>query len=149
MDQLGTPYHFGGSCTDPHSGDPTKQCDCSSLIQGAYQAADVPIPRTTTDQAHAGKPVGNPTLLLPGDLIFIPGSQGSRTNPRHVGMYLGEELIIHAPKTGDTVKITKLSKWLDKIAAIRRLSEPLATGSGHVKSTNALEAPSHPATEAT
>ncbi|MDI5938436.1 MULTISPECIES: C40 family peptidase [unclassified Micromonospora] len=119
IDQLGTPHHFGGSCTDPHSGEPAKQCDYSSLIQDAYQAADVPIPGTTTDQARSGKPVGNLALLLPGDLIFIPGSQGSIDNPRHVGMYLGEELIIHTPKTGDTVKITRLSNWLDKIATIQ------------------------------
>jgi cell wall-associated NlpC family hydrolase len=43
------------------------------------------------------------------------------TSPRHVGMYLGQGLIIQAPSTGDVVKIVKLSGWLDRIAAIRRI----------------------------
>ncbi|OKI53805.1 C40 family peptidase [Micromonospora sp. CB01531] len=123
VNQLGTPYHFGGSCTDPRSGDPDKQCDCSSLMQSAYRAAGIAIPRVTRDQVNAGKPVADPALLLPGDLILIPGSNGSMSNPRHVGMYLGEGLIIHAPKTGDTVKITHLSNWLNQIAAIRRIAK--------------------------
>ncbi|MBM0238794.1 C40 family peptidase [Micromonospora sp. ATA32] len=119
--QLGTPYHFGGSCTDPHSGDPDKQCDCSSLMQSAYRAAGISIPRVTTDQVNAGKPVADRALMLPGDLILISGSQGTMANPRHVGMYLGEGLIIQAPKTGDIVKITELSNWINEIAAIRRI----------------------------
>ncbi|MFI7578278.1 C40 family peptidase [Micromonospora sp. NPDC049497] len=119
--QLGTPYHFGGSCTDPHSGDPDKQCDCSSLMQSAYRAAGISIPRITIDQVNIGKPVANPALLLPGDLVFIPGSHGTLTNPRHVGMYIGQELIIQAPTTGDMVKISRLSDWSGQIAAIRRV----------------------------
>ncbi|MFY1661151.1 C40 family peptidase [Micromonospora sp. WMMD1274] len=119
--QLGTPYHFGGSCTDPHSNDPHKQCDCSSLMQAAYRAAGISIPRVTTDQANAGTPVASPTRLLPGDLILIPGSNGTPAHPRHVGMYLGEGLIIQAPQTGDVIKITQLSSWNDQIAKIRRI----------------------------
>ncbi|MEV0943981.1 C40 family peptidase [Micromonospora wenchangensis] len=119
--QLGTPYHFGGNCTDPHSGDPDKQCDCSSLMQSAYRAAAVTIPRVTTDQANAGKRITDPAMLLPGDLILIPGSEGTMSNPRHVGMYLGQGLIIQAPKTGDVVKITRLNSWLEQIASIRRI----------------------------
>ncbi|MGW3607378.1 C40 family peptidase [Micromonospora sp. NPDC005161] len=121
VSQLGTPYHFGGSCTDPHSGDPANQCDCSSLMQSAYRAAGIFIPRVTTDQVNAGKPVADPALLLPGDLVFIPGSQGTMANPRHVGMYLGQGLITEAPRTGDVVKISRLSNWLGQIAAIRRV----------------------------
>jgi cell wall-associated NlpC family hydrolase len=78
--QLGTAYHFGGSCTDPHSSDPDKQCDCSSLMQSAYRAARVTIPRVTTDQANAGKEITDPDKLLPGDLILIPGSEGTMSS---------------------------------------------------------------------
>ncbi|MER5338444.1 C40 family peptidase [Micromonospora sp. NPDC002717] len=124
VNQLGTPYYFGGTCTDPHSGDPDKQCDCSSLMQSAYRAAGISIPRITTHQANAGKPVADPALMLPGDLVLIPGSKGTMANPRHVGMYLGEGLIIQAPKTGDVVKITRLSSWITRIAAIRRIVAP-------------------------
>ncbi|MEU8376545.1 C40 family peptidase [Micromonospora sp. NPDC048894] len=119
--QLSTPYRFGGSCTDPHSGDPAKQCDCSSLMQAAYRAAGITIPRTTHDQLHTGTPVTGPTHLRPGDLILIPGSHGTRTAPRHIGMYLGSGVVIHAPSTGDVVKIASLNSWTNQITAIRRI----------------------------
>ncbi|MEU1808404.1 C40 family peptidase [Micromonospora aurantiaca (nom. illeg.)] len=119
--QLGTPYTFGGDCTAAHSGIPRRQCDCSSLMQQAYRAAGISIPRTTHDQVHAGTLVPGTDYLQPGDLILIPGSGGTRTNPGHVGMFIGSGLIVQAPKTGDVVKISKLSGWVSQIAAIRRI----------------------------
>jgi cell wall-associated NlpC family hydrolase len=119
--QLGTPYTFGGDCSAAHSGNPRRQCDCSSLMQQAYRAAGIRIPRTTADQVHAGAAVPGPTDLRPGDLILIPGGGGTRADPGHVGMYLGSGLIVQAPKTGDVVKISKLSSWINQIAAIRRI----------------------------
>ncbi len=121
LGQLGTPYTFGGDCTAAHSGNPRRQCDCSSLMQQAYRAAGISIPRTTADQVHAGTAVPDPADLRPGDLILIPGSGGTRADPGHVGMYLGSGLIVQAPKTGDFVKISKLSSWISQIAAIRRI----------------------------
>jgi cell wall-associated NlpC family hydrolase len=121
LGQLGTPYTFGGDCTAPHSGDPARQCDCSSLVQRAYAEAGIGIPRVTTDQAHAGTPVADPSQLLPGDLILIPGSDGTMTSPRHVGMYLGNGLIIQAPQSNDVVKISPVGGWLQQVAAIRRI----------------------------
>jgi cell wall-associated NlpC family hydrolase len=121
LGQLGTPYTFGGDCTAAHSGNPRHQCDCSSLMQQAYRAAGIRIPRTTADQVDAGTNVPGPADLRPGDLILIPGSGGSRADPGHVGMYLGSGLIVQAPKTGDVVKISKLSSWENQIAAIRRI----------------------------
>jgi cell wall-associated NlpC family hydrolase len=90
-------------------------------MQQAYRAAGIRIPRTTADQVHAGTPVPDPADLRPGDLILIPESGGSRADPGHVGMYLGSGLIVQAPKTGDFVKISKLSSWINQIAAIRRI----------------------------
>lgn len=119
--QLGTPYTFGGDCTAPHSGVPRRQCDCSSLMQQAYRAAGITIPRTTHYQIHAGTPVPGADALRPGDLILIPGSGGTRTDPGHVGMFIGSGLIVQAPKTGDVVKISQLSGWISQIAAIRRI----------------------------
>jgi cell wall-associated NlpC family hydrolase len=95
--QLGTPYSFGGDCTDAHGGNPAHQCDCSSLVQQAYRAAGITLPRTTTQQVHAGTNIPHLNQPLPGDLRFIPGSDGTITNPRHVGLYLGNGLLIHAP----------------------------------------------------
>jgi hypothetical protein len=117
IQQIGSPYSFGGTCTNPHGIDPAAQCDCSSLVQRAYRTAGIALPRVTTDQVHAGTAVtGDPK---PGDLIFIPGSEGTMQQPGHVGLYIGDNLIIHAPHTGDFVKITRLSDF-GEIAAIRR-----------------------------
>ncbi|HZM79917.1 MAG TPA: C40 family peptidase [Candidatus Limnocylindrales bacterium] len=121
LQQLGTPYHFGGSCTDPHSGDPRKQCDCSSLMQQAYRAAGIAIPRVTDDQQHFGTPVASVAELKPGDLVFIPGSGGTMDDPGHVGMYIGQGIIVQSPHTGDFVKLTKLDSWVTRIAKIRRI----------------------------
>jgi cell wall-associated NlpC family hydrolase len=118
FEQLGTPYTFGGSCTDPHSGDPSKQCDCSSLMQQAYRHGGISLPRVTNDQQHVGTEVASVADLLPGDLIFIPGSDGSMSDPGHVGMYIGGGLLIQAPHTGDVVKLSPV--W-QEIATIRRV----------------------------
>ena len=119
--QLGTPYTYGGDCTAAHSGTPRRQCDCSSLMQQAYRAAGVTIGRTTRDQVNEGTPVPGAAQLHPGDLILIPGSDGTRSDPRHVGMFIGSDLIVQAPKTGDVVRISKLSGWANQVAAIRRI----------------------------
>lgn len=119
--QLGTPYTFGGDCTDPHGPDPARHCDCSSLVMAAYHAANISIPRVTYDQVHAGAPVASVADVRPGDLIFIPGSDGTRDRPGHVGMAIGSGLLINAPSTGDVVKIAEVSSWASQIAAIRRI----------------------------
>lgn len=121
LSQRGTPYHFGGDCTNPHAGVPAHECDCSSLMQQAYRAAGIGLPRTTLDQAHVGAAVTSLTALAPGDLVFIPGSDGTRAVPRHVGMYIGNGLIVQAPHTGDVVKISTLASWQSQISIIRRI----------------------------
>jgi cell wall-associated NlpC family hydrolase len=60
--------------------------------------------------------------LQPGDLVFIPGSLGTPRVPRHVGLYLGHGLVVAAPKTGDVVRVSKLTTWAPKIAALRRIA---------------------------
>ncbi|HLL66487.1 MAG TPA: C40 family peptidase [Micromonosporaceae bacterium] len=119
--QLGTPYFFGGDCTDAHSSNPAHHCDCSSLVQQAYRAAGIHLPRTTTQQVHAGAAVHDIDRLRPGDLLFIPGSDGTPTNPRHVGLYLGNGLLIHAPRSGHRVKVVKQSSWHGQLIQIRRI----------------------------
>ncbi|MCX4387308.1 C40 family peptidase [Micromonospora peucetia] len=121
LTQLGTPYTFGGDCTAAHSGIARHQCDCSSLMQQAYRAAGIAIPRTTSEQVHAGSAVSDYRALRPGDLLFIPGSRGSTARPGHVGMYLGQGLIVQAPHSGDVVKIIRLSGWFGQLAAVRRV----------------------------
>ena len=111
--QLGKPYVYGGE--GPNG------WDCSGLIQGAYLHIGVRLPRTTFDQVNVGRPLYNTSQLQPGDLLFIPGSDGTPSAPGHVGMYLGAGLLIQAPQTGDVVKISPLSQWTGSVVAMRRI----------------------------
>ncbi|MER6082947.1 C40 family peptidase [Streptomyces sp. NPDC001833] len=114
MQQLGTLYQWGGSCTNAHGPDPMGRCDCSSLMQQAYAHAGITLTRTTYTQVNEGKAV-SPSKLQPGDLIF---SRGSAARPEHVGMYIGSGLAIEAPRTGKPVRMTALADW-DILAARR------------------------------
>ncbi|MFF9778495.1 C40 family peptidase [Streptomyces sp. NPDC013978] len=115
MQQLGTLYQWGGSCTNPRGADPMGRCDCSSLMQQAYAHAGVTLTRTTYTQVNEGKAV-SAKALKPGDLIF---SRGSAARPEHVGMYLGEGLVIEAPRTSKPVRITAIKDWA--VLAARRV----------------------------
>ncbi|WP_199577171.1 C40 family peptidase [Streptomyces sp. CRB46] len=115
MHQLGTLYQWGGSCTNAHGPDPMGRCDCSSLTQQAYAHAGITLTRTTYTQVNEGKAV-SPAHLKPGDLIF---SRGTAARPEHVGMYMGEGLVIEAPRTTKPVRITPIKDW--DISAARRV----------------------------
>ncbi|MFB7942496.1 C40 family peptidase [Streptomyces sp. NPDC056049] len=117
LGQLGTPYQWGGTCTDSHGDKAMARCDCSSLMQQAYKAAGVTLTRTTYTQVKEGKPV-SADALRPGDLIF---TEGTATVPEHVGMAIGQGLVVHAPRTGDVVRITTVAAWKSEILAVRRV----------------------------
>jgi cell wall-associated NlpC family hydrolase len=117
LGQLGTPYQWGGSCTAPRGPDPMGRCDCSSLMQQSYKAAGVVLTRTTYTQVKEGEPVSI-DALEPGDLLF---TEGTAAAPEHVGMYLGRQLVVHAPETGDVVRIAPLGTWKPQILAARRV----------------------------
>ncbi len=114
--QIGKPYVFGAEGPDSY--------DCSGLMMAAWAAAGVNIPRVTSTQVRFGVAVPGLAALQPGDLIFIPGSDGTTTEPGHVGMYIGvadgKQYLVQAPHTGDVVKVTPVSSWGNQIAAIRR-----------------------------
>lgn len=118
---LGTPYQYGGSCSDPHGPNPSGWCDCSSLVQMAWRTAGVNLPRTTYAQWHAGTPVASVSQLVPGDLIFIPGSDATPAGPGHVGMYVGNGMLINAPYTGAVVRFESVSSWRSQIVAMRHI----------------------------
>ncbi|MEV7145058.1 C40 family peptidase [Streptomyces sp. NPDC093084] len=117
LGQLGTPYQWGGTGTRSHGTDAMGRCDCSSLMQQAYKAAGVTLPRTTYTQVKDGKAV-SVDALRPGDLLF---TEGTAAVPEHVGMAIGHGLIVHAPHTGDVVRITTLASWKSRILAARRV----------------------------
>lgn len=100
LGQLGTPYQWSGTCTDPHGDAPMGRYDCSSLMQRAYGVAGHELTRTTYTQVNEGTPVPV-NAIQAGDLVF---SRGSATVPEHVVMAIGDGLAVHAPKPGQVVK---------------------------------------------
>ncbi|MBU7598898.1 C40 family peptidase [Streptomyces sp. P38-E01] len=114
MHQLGTPYQWGGSCTDADGPDPMARCDCSSLTQQSYKQAGIALTRTSQTQVRDGDAVSRKSLR-PGDLVF---SRGSAAAPEHVALYLGRGLVIEAPRTGKPVRVVPLAT-LDVLTARR------------------------------
>lgn len=92
---LGKTYVFGAEGPDTF--------DCSGLTSYVYrEALGIDITRTTYTQLEVGMPVERENLQ-PGDLVF--------PHTGHVGIYVGNDQMLHAPHTGDVVKISKISKF--------------------------------------
>lgn len=109
---LGTPYSWAGGGTKGPSrgvgrGANTVGFDCSGFLQYLMGKKGVAIPRVTYDQWRTGTPVDQQELQ-PGDAVFF--RMGER-GPEHVGVYAGNNQFIHAPKTGDVVKVSSLSGY--------------------------------------
>jgi hypothetical protein len=85
LDQLGKPYVWGAAGPDAF--------DCSGLTMMAWAAAGVSLAHFTGDQFHEGIAVPDPQAMSPGDLILVPGSDGTLAQPGHVAIYLGEGLV--------------------------------------------------------
>ena len=111
--QLGKPYVYGATGPDSY--------DCSGLVQAAYARIGVQLPRTTFDQVNVGSPIYSTSQLEPGDLLFIPGSDGTPQAPGHVGLYLGDNILVQAPQTGKRIKLSPLNQWVNGIVAMRRI----------------------------
>jgi cell wall-associated NlpC family hydrolase/prophage tail gpP-like protein len=125
---LGDPY--------VHGGDGTNGYDCSSLVTAALASA-APYLKNELNYPYPGNH-GETTYtlftkgrfkevakddLLPADLVFFTGSDGSESAPGHMGMYLGDNLFIQDPHSGDVVKVTGLGEkyYVDTYAGARRL----------------------------
>ncbi|WP_108447326.1 C40 family peptidase [Halomonas denitrificans] len=93
---LGIPYRYGGTGE--------RGLDCSGLVQRAYARAGIRVPRTTRAQFEALPRVAE---ARPGDLLFFATAGGRR--PSHVGIYLGDGEMIHAPGRGRHVTTTALA----------------------------------------
>jgi cell wall-associated NlpC family hydrolase len=109
--QMGVPYLWGGET-------PGIGFDCSGLVQWAYDQAGLFLPRTSQQQwaALPHLPAGS-TLQL-GDLMFFAGSDGTMTDPGHVGIYIGDGQMIDAPYTGAVIR-TDTIDWTDYVGAAR------------------------------
>ncbi|HBG5344211.1 TPA: C40 family peptidase [Clostridioides difficile] len=96
----GCPYVWGAEGDDTF--------DCSGLTMWAYKnALNITIPRVSRDQADIGNEV-NRDSLEPGDLVFFATGE-SRTRISHVGIYVGQGKMIHAPHTGSFVKVQDIT----------------------------------------
>jgi len=93
---LDIPYRFGGSTF--------MGIDCSGYVQKVFGFLDVSLPRTAREQFHIGEPVSKEELSI-GDLVFF---RTYASFPSHVGIYLGNNLFIHASSRSRKVSIDSL-----------------------------------------
>ena len=93
--QLGRPYRWGATGE-------LGFYDCSGLMLRAYQKGGVTLPRTSRQQWYAGARVWNVSDMLPGDLVFYAYNTADPATIHHVGMYVGQGLMVHDPHTGAT-----------------------------------------------
>jgi cell wall-associated NlpC family hydrolase len=106
MQYLGTPYVWGGASPGGF--------DCSGLVMYAYAQVGVSLPHSSYAQYGMGVPVSM-SELQPGDLVFFYGLG-------HVGIYIGGGSFIHAPHTGDVVKISSISgSYASSFVGARRI----------------------------
>jgi peptidoglycan DL-endopeptidase CwlO len=105
LGQLGTPYSWGGAAPGGF--------DCSGLVSWAYsQAGRGGLPHFTGALWNSGTHISSQSDLAPGDLVFFHGLG-------HVGLYIGGGNFVHAPHTGDVVKISNLAGYSGYDGAVR------------------------------
>jgi cell wall-associated NlpC family hydrolase len=93
LEAVGIPYHYGGE--SPDSG-----FDCSGLVRWAYSRVGVDLPHSSYALYDEGRRVA-PLHLEPGDVLFFDGLG-------HVGLYVGDGMMVHAPHTGRDVEVVSL-----------------------------------------
>lgn len=94
--QVGVPYVWGGVTAGVG-------LDCSGLVVVAFRVAGVELPRTTSAQVHVGGHV-DPGSLRPADLLFFRGGRPTH-DKGHVGIYIGDDRMVVAPRSGETVRV--------------------------------------------
>jgi cell wall-associated NlpC family hydrolase len=108
--QRGKPYVWGAEGPDAF--------DCSGLVQAAYAAAGIRLPRTARPQWRATR--GVPTsALVAGDLLFFATDASNWDSIHHVGIYLGAGKMLHAPQSGDVVRIAPV--WWEEFFGATRV----------------------------
>ena len=106
LQYLGVPYQWGG-------GSPATGFDCSGLVMYVFAQLGVQLPHFAAGQYSYGSPVSR-SQLQPGDLVFFDGLS-------HVGIYIGNNQIVHAPHSGDVVRIASMSEFAGRYVGARRV----------------------------
>jgi cell wall-associated NlpC family hydrolase len=110
---VGTPYVYGGE--SPQTG-----FDCSGFVKYIYRdALQISLARTSAAQSQSGAKVWSLTQLRLGDLVFF----AERGVVFHVGLYVGENRFVHAPRSGKNVELSSLNNvyWGPKFVFGRRV----------------------------
>lgn len=94
LSKIGVPYVWGA--VGPRA------FDCSGLVMWAFKKVGISLPRTSAAQSRVGMPVAK-SDLRPGDLVFFYSPVS------HVGMYIGNGMVVHASEPGQPVKVTSLA----------------------------------------
>ncbi len=95
--QVGKPYVWGGTGPSGY--------DCSGLVQAAWRAGGVDLPRTTYAQAEVGNRIYDMNALQPGDIMFFFGGLS------HDGLYAGGGQMVHAPSSGRNIEVVGLAAY--------------------------------------
>ena len=115
MSLLGVPYVFGGNT-------PTKGLDCSGFIKYIFdKSMKVSLPRTSAAMGQTGQPIARDNIQ-PGDLVFF-NTRGFANS--HVGLYIGSNKFLHAPRTGKTVEVANMGNtyWSKRYNGARRIDK--------------------------
>ncbi|MCC9307772.1 NlpC/P60 family protein [Kitasatospora sp. RB6PN24] len=108
LSRLGDPYVW--ATNGPNT------FDCSGLMQWSYEQVGIQLPRTSQEQASVGTAVPSLAQAQPGDLVIYNAEDGPEG---HVGMYIGNGMVVHAPHTGAVVRTMPANAL--PIATIRRI----------------------------
>ena len=98
--KVGTPYVWGGESEEEGG------FDCSGLTQVGYAQAGYRIPRVAQDQYRASNVHPKRKDLIIGDLVFY----GTSSNLHHVAIYIGSNMILHAPKPGAKIRFNTIEE---------------------------------------
>ena len=127
LDQVGDPYVWGATGPDSF--------DCSGLMWWSYDGVGIDLPRVSRDQsAGGGVPVAIEDLL-PGDLVFFATAAWDPGVVHHVGMYVGDGLMVDAPAPGEYVRVEPVSGAgyagaVRPVAAVKPARKHPAKGAG-------------------